>query len=235
MTKMKPKHLKNEKDFYDEAYRDPETRLERGYGWATTPSPSMVTLSKKIRPKNPQYYREILDIGIGADGRNATYFLNQGHFVFGIDISKIALDHCKIKFEKYCKDDKLYLDYRDMSVPNTITELFGPCKFDVIIDWSVMDHIRRAYLTAYKKNILDHLEVGGYLISSQFADPLPEKFKVKKGKDFCLWDKHYMRCFTIEKLIAEFPSLKVVDYMENCPEDEINGIKIHSVLFRKVA
>lgn len=235
MTKMKPKHLKIEKDFYDEAYRDPATRLERGYGWAKTPSPSMVTLSKKIRPKIPRYYRKILDIGIGADGRNAKYFMNQGHWVYGIDISEIALDHCKINLKKYLENDQLQLHTRDMSVPKVLETICGKMTFNVIIDWSVMDHIRRAYLPKYKKNILDHLKVGGYLISSQFADPLPKKFKVSKGKDYCLWGKHYMRCFTIGKLIAEFPTLKVIDYMENCPEDAINGIKIHSVLFQKVA
>lgn len=227
---MKPKHLKIEKAFYDEAYQNPATRLDRGYGWATTPSPSMAELFEKhVLNKNPFSCKTILDIGIGADGRNAKYFLEQGKAVLGIDISEKALSYCANTLGGY---PGLLLENMDLSVPNI---LYNWGKFDLIIDWSVMDHIRKKYLQAYKENIINSLNYGKYLISSQFADPLPKKFKVPKGKDFCLWGKHYMRCFTIEKLIAEFPSLKVVGCMENCPEDTMNGIKIHSVLFQKIA
>ncbi|MFA5961485.1 MAG: class I SAM-dependent methyltransferase [Parcubacteria group bacterium] len=229
---MKPKHLKIEKDFYDEAYQDPATRLERGYGWGTTPSPSMVALFEKHVKRI--YYGNVLDIGIGADGRNAKYFLEKNIPLLGIDISENALRNCCETIGGY---PRFYLENLDFTLPTALLDshLKLDLAFSLVIDWSVMDHIRRAYLPAYKDNILSCLRYGGYLISSQFADPLPEKFKVPKGKDFCLWGKHYMRCFTIEKLIAEFPALKVIDYMENCPEDDVNGIKIHSVLFQKVA
>lgn len=233
---MRKKHLEIETAFYDEAYREPASRLKRGYGWDVKPSPSMVELFEKhVRSfcmLIPNVYKEswVLDIGIGADGRNAQFFLQQGYRVMGIDISMNALEYCVDNwYKKY--SGHLILEHSDMSQPN-VTKYFGS-RFDIIIDWSVMDHIRREYLPAYKANVLSCLKPGGYLISSQFASPMPEKFKPYKGKDYYLWNGHYMRCFTIKSLIAEFPKLEVVDFLAHCPEDAVNGILIHTVLFQK--
>jgi 2-polyprenyl-3-methyl-5-hydroxy-6-metoxy-1,4-benzoquinol methylase len=233
---MRKKHLEIERRFYDEVYSNPATRLERGYGWDVKPSPSMVELFEKhvrsFRKRFPDDYQEswALDIGIGADGRNAQFFLQQGYRVMGVDISNNAIEYCINNWaNKYT--GHLILDQLDMSKYGATKQTGG--RFNIIIDWSVMDHIRREYLSVYKANILEALSPGGYLFSSQFANPMPDKFKPYTGKDYYLWNGHYMRCFTLERLIAEFPTLKVIDYREHCEEDRVNGIKIHTVLFQK--
>ena len=233
---MRKKHLEIERKFYDEAYRDPATRLDRGYGWDVKPSPSMVKLFEKHLRDHyipiPNVFREswVLDIGIGADGRNAQFFLQQGYRIMGVDISMNALQCCADNwYKKYT--GHVIIEKLDMTLPN-VTKYLGN-RFRIIIDWSAMDHIRREYLPTYKANILKCLKPGGYLISSQFASPMPEKFKPYNGKDYYLWKGHYMRCFTVESLIAEFPELDVVDYLPHCPEDAVNGILIHTVLFQK--
>lgn len=211
-----------EKDFYEDAYSDPVNRFKRGFAWEETPSTSLIQLSEAIQ-LHPN--ARILDIGTGADGRHAKHFLDQGFSVVGIEISRNAIRHCSKILSSYERFELLEMN---MAVP--IKHDFG--NFDLIIDWSVMDHIRRKFLPRYKANILRLLKQNGYLISSQFATPMPEKFKPFKNKDYCLWRGHYMRSFTIESLANEFPELEIVNFLADCPEGKTHGINMHSVVFR---
>lgn len=229
--KMRPKHRDIEKPFYEDAYDDPETRLARGFGWDVNPSPSMVEIFEQhVRTTlaHPASVR-VLDIGIGADGRNAKYFLEQGFEVVGVDFSQNAIRHCESTLAKVFPNNLILVE-KDISIPGAID---GLEMFDIIVDWSVMDHIRRAYLPSYKRNILWALKKGGYLLTSQFATPMPEKFRPLKGQDYHLYHGHYMRCYTLAKLRSEFPQFEVVDLRESCPEDAINGILIHTMLLKK--
>lgn len=76
----------------------------------------------------------ILDIGCGA-GTVSLYFANQGHSVYGIDISKRAID-ASIQSSKVLNIDKVM--FKVMDFPEEI-----PAKsFDVVILCEVLEHLK---------------------------------------------------------------------------------------------
>jgi len=52
-------------------------------------------------------------------------------------------------------------------------------KFDLVLDWSVLDHIRKKYIKKYMANILSVIKKDGYAIFSEFDISMPGLFKNK--------------------------------------------------------
>jgi SAM-dependent methyltransferase len=102
--------------------------------------------------------------------------------------------------------------------------------FDLILDWSVLDHIREQYVHQYTQNIIDLLSPGGYLIAAEFNHDLPG---IPEGQNHKIEDGHYSRAYSIEELQSVWKTLKLIDFIDGRLEDEINNYKLNTVLLKK--
>lgn len=223
--------MNKERSFYACAYADNSTRRERGYGWEFEPSKVVADLFEKHIGYNNSI--RVLDVGCG-DGRHIEYFACRSHEtgqVVGIDFSPEAVRFCRKRFDFYSGQyfSNLIIEPVDMTKKDALKH-FG--QFDLIVDWSVMDHIRRKYLEHFKKNILDALKTSGHLISAQLSPPFPNHLPLKGGKDYRLKNGHYTKAYTAQDLQVAFPSLRVVE-TRRALEDEKNGFWVETVLFKK--
>ncbi|MFA5127205.1 MAG: class I SAM-dependent methyltransferase [Patescibacteria group bacterium] len=220
---MNSHHLKSELAFYSQAFKNNPTRRQRKYSWGTTPSQVIISLLKTNKINGCAKHQRVLDLGCG-DGRHARYFLDLGYEVVGVDFCKEAIKLCGQIF-KNKKSANFYLV--DLTVRNALAR-FG--KFDTILDWSVLDHIRSVYLKNYIKNIKNALKEGGYLFVAVFDEKLPGLYEKKKYK---LVRGHYSRGYTVNALKKLFPDFRVMAVKKSVLEDEINNYRFHTILFRK--
>jgi SAM-dependent methyltransferase len=219
---MDKRHLINESSFYDQAYSNNENRRERGFAWGSEPSHSLVSLLHDNHIIMGEGV-SVLDCGCG-DGRHIQYFRSYGCEVTGIEISKKALDLCKYKFKE---DRNVTLLHRDLTEKDSLADLGH---FNLILDWSVLGHIRKCYQQNYISNLISTLNEGGHIIAVEFDISLPGLFK---NKDYRIRNGHYSRGFTIESLSNCWRNLKLIDYKTEVMEDEVNGYKFNAVLMKK--
>ncbi|MFH1505542.1 MAG: class I SAM-dependent methyltransferase [archaeon] len=219
---MKPQHLSSELAFYKDAFSDNRTRRERKYSWMQNPSRTVVELAETNGLDGDTQNKRVLDLGCG-DGRHSEHFLSLGYQVVGVDFCEEAVEICTLRFEG--RDANFHV--LDLTQRGSLSELG---QFDVVIDWSVLDHVRSEYLPAYIANIYDAISKKGHLFLTAFTDSLPGLFKNKRYK---VVNGHYSRGYTVDKLVGLFPGLKLVDERENVLEDEINDYRFHTILMRK--
>ncbi len=143
---MKKEHLINELAFYRKAFSNNEKRRERKFSWEYAPSRSVVDIVKKNKLAKNTSAKRILDVGCG-DGRHMEYFRKLGFEVWGVDFSKEAIKLCRKRFRG---DKKVHLKIADLTVKNILKDLGA---FDIVIDWSVLDHIRSQYKKTYLENV----------------------------------------------------------------------------------
>jgi SAM-dependent methyltransferase len=219
---MKAKHHSSEARFYSLAYSDILSRRARGFGWGYEPSETVDELVCKHGLDSGPGDRRALDIGCG-DGRHTGYFLSKGFSVTGVDFCNEALNHCR---ELYRGEPAEFYKV-DLTEAGALTKLNT---FNIVLDWSVQDHIRRQYLQRYLKNVICAIKEGGYLISAQFGSSLPGLFR---SRDYKVKDGHYSRGYSVETLSAMLKPLQVVDSISGVLEDEINNISFVYVLAHK--
>jgi 2-polyprenyl-3-methyl-5-hydroxy-6-metoxy-1,4-benzoquinol methylase len=219
---MNSKHKIAEQAFYDKAYSDNQTRRGRKYSWELEPSRSLDRIMRKNILKGAQRKMRVLDIGCG-DGRHVGAFLKMGFDVVGVDFSSESVKLCRKRFKQTMS--KFY----SIDITNKRSlKMLG--EFDIILDWSVLDHLRTEYQNTYKQNVFNALKNGGHLILTEFDEHLPGLFKNKKFK---VVNGHYSRGFTIRELRRLFGDMSMVDSISSTMEDEINKYSFHTVLFRK--
>lgn len=215
---MNAKQKSREYEYYSEAFKNNSKRRELKLGsWPYEPSNSVdkIICSSNIDLIN----KKVLDVGCG-DGRHVAYFLKKKSLVTGIDFCDDALRICNLKFKG--------IDFKkiDMTKKNA-TKNIG--KFDLILDWSVLDHIRMKDLIIYTKNLMSCLSENGFLIISEFTEDLPGKFK---NKNYKIVRGAYSRGYRVSELQELFPNLKCISIIKNSMEDEIKKIKFHTLLFQ---
>lgn len=217
--------LEAELRFYNQAYSDNKTRIERGYLWPHTTSPSFKELIKRNN-LNEGREKTALDVGCG-DGRHIRYLTELGYTVTGVDFSENSIRLCKNRFYR---NKKINILIKDLTEKMALEELG---KFDLVLDWSVLDHIRKENLQHYLQNINCALNKGGHLLSAQFSPGLQG---TAKNRDFKIVDGHYSKVYSHKALKELFSNLKIVDYINNSvetnPEKAI--IKFNTILFKKV-
>jgi SAM-dependent methyltransferase len=220
---MKQDHLKRELSFYTAAYSDNATRRARGFFWGDQPNEVVHDLVESHQLIKPGF--RVLDLGCG-DGRHLAYFRSLGCSVTGVDFSQEAIGICE---ERFAGDDLVTLRHCDLTQPGALE---GLGEFDLILDYSVIDHIRRRYLRVYVANLVGALKVGGHHISIQFAPGLPG---VWKGRDYKLTlGGHYSRAFSAQALAATFPSLQAIEARENVIlEQDIMNFPMTALLLRQ--
>jgi 2-polyprenyl-3-methyl-5-hydroxy-6-metoxy-1,4-benzoquinol methylase len=219
---MKSTHLSSELAFYLNAFSNNNTRRKRKYSWEKNPSKVVIELARANGLNKDTKGKRVLDIGCG-DGRHSKYFISLGYQIVGVDFCKKSIDICTSKF----KNGKAKFYVLDLTNKGALTKLG---KFDIIIDWSVLDHIRSEYLKNYLENIHTSMTSEGYLFITAFNDSLPGLFKNKKYK---IKNGHYSKGYSINELIKLFPHFHLIDKRENVLEDKINNYRFHTILIRK--
>jgi len=187
--------LKKQKKWFEEAYDLGEKRLDAGYGWPLTVDPQLTKFLKIIKKSTSK--GKALDIGCGQ-GRHTILFAENSFDSYGIDYIEMAIKEAKIEAKSrnlkniYFKVMDLFsLDFRNNF-------------FDVVLDWSVLDHIESKNWDKYLKNILKVLKVGGFLILTEFS--ANDKRIKDKTKNFYYHDKqydHFFREDEIRKLFSK--------------------------------
>jgi len=220
---MKCKHLKFELEFYARAFRDNATRREKAISWEYIPSKTIIEIVESNNLAESAECKRALDLGCG-DGRHAAYFRKQGFYVVGVDFCEEAVTLCTDRFKE---DQKVHLEQIDLTEREALSHLG---KFDLVLDWSVLDHIRREYLAIYLQNVIGSVKEGGHLIAAEFDVSVR---KLYKGKDFKCRRGHYSRGFTLKGLVESLSPLVLVDYREKVLEDEITRYKFNTVLMGK--
>ena len=163
-----------------------------------------------------------MDLGCG-DGRHSDYFLSLGYQVVGVDFCKEAINICTSRF----KGKNAQFHFLDLTQKKVLEKLG---KFDIVIDWSILNHIRQEYLNSYLKNINSAIVEKGYLFVTAFDKSLPGIFK---NKNYKVTRGHYSKAYSINGLIKLFSNLNLIDKKENILEDEINSYRFNTILMRK--
>jgi len=220
---MRKEHLKSELNFYRQAFIDNAKRRSRKFSWDYAPSKSVVDIVKKNNLARKASDKKVLDVGCG-DGRHIEYFRKLGFEVWGVDFSKEAIWLCQKRFSG---DGKVHLSVADLTHRNILKNLGT---FDIIIDWSVLDHIRKEYLKTYLKNILGAIKNGGHGIFSEFDKALPGLFA---GKSYKIQGGHYSRAYSKVELKSLLKPLIIIDQKTKVLEDKINNYRFNTLLVKK--
>jgi ubiquinone/menaquinone biosynthesis C-methylase UbiE len=163
-----------QKRFFARAYSLGEKRFDTEYCWPLEVDSQIKRFQGKIKKEIPT--GNILDLGCGQ-GRHTLYFAGLGYDAYGVDYVLQALKEARDEAKKrkltnahFIEMDVLNLDF----TKNT---------FDIIVDWSVLDHIYPSDWDLYLENILSTLKIGGYLMITEFSS------KDKRAKIFDIYDR----------------------------------------------
>ena len=171
---LKGDNIKSQKDWFREVYN---MGIKR-FGWAFAPDPHIVKFIEKIK-KNYLNGGRVLDLGCGQ-GRHSIFCAEIGFESHGIDYVERAIREANENAEnKKLKN----LNFR---VGDILNLNYPADYFDIIIDSSVLDHVKYTFWKKYKENLIKVLKIGGFLILSEFSadDPrIHEKISIyKHGK-----------------------------------------------------
>ncbi len=138
---------------------------------------------------------KMLDLGCGQ-GRHALFFAEHGFEAYGVDYIERAIEEARTIAAKR----KL------TNIHFTLMELlkldFSEQFFDVIVDWSVLDHVRPESWQKYVQNILKVLKVGGFLSLSEFS--VKDVRVTDPNKNYMEFDGLYSHFFKEEELQSLF-------------------------------
>ena len=170
--------------FFKKAYDLGEKRIVAGYGWPVEVDPQVVKFFNYIKKNLPK--GKMLDLGCGQ-GRHALFFAEQRFESWGIDYINRALEEAKEQ-AKARRLKNAHFQTMDLLKLN-----FSKNTFDVVLDWSVLDHIYPTEWKSYLSNVLKVLKMDGYLMLVEFS---AKDSRIKdKSKNFA-WDKnsydHYL-------------------------------------------
>jgi len=154
------------KIFFEQAYRLGGKRIEVGLGWPIKGAGNEVKYFFKIIKKNISTGK-VLDLGCG-EGRISIFFAQKGFVVHGIDFAQGAIKRAKKFAEEAKVADKIYF-----KVGNVLSLPYPDKIFDVVVDWSVFDHIEPKNWNLYLKNLLRVLKREGFYILTVFSVNTP--------------------------------------------------------------
>ncbi len=172
-----------------------EKRVAAGYGWPLSVDPEVVRFFKLIKPylKNAR----ALDIGCGQ-GRHTFFFAEQEVEAYGIDYIARSIEEAKaLAINKKLKNTHFQvMDLLNLDFPKDF--------FDIVLDWSVLDHIHPDEWQTYLQNILKVLKIGGYLMLTEFG---ANDSRISNKKENYRWDRgsydHYFREEELRKLFSK--------------------------------
>ena len=119
-------------------------------------------INKLLCHEFPNIQLKFLDLGC-AGGQLVRDFRDLGYISVGLEGSDYSLKHRRANWPLLAGKN---LFTCDITKPFEIESEDKKIKFNLITAWEVLEHIRREDLDNVFKNIINHLEEGGYLIAS---------------------------------------------------------------------
>ena len=126
----------------------------------------VLIMDKLLRREFPNMQLKFLDLGCSG-GQLVKDFRDLGYVSAGLEGSDYSLKHGRANWPLLAGRN---LFTCDISKPFEIKSGEKIVKFNLITIWEVLEHIRAEELDTVFKNIIDHLEKGGYFIASTSAE-----------------------------------------------------------------
>lgn len=152
--------MKKQEEFFRKAYDLGDQRVPAGYGWPLEVDPQQLKFLSHI--KHNLTSGKALDIGCGQ-GRHTFMFAENGFEAHGIDFLERPITEAT-EMAKIKKNSKIHF-----SVMDVLSLDFSDNYFDIVLDWSVLDHIYPKDWQIYLRNIVRVLKKGGFLVLSEFS------------------------------------------------------------------
>ncbi len=203
--------LKVETD-YKVAFNSPDHIAPWGTKQDNSTNRSFVLLMNKIlRREFPNTQLKFLDLGCSG-GQLVKDFRDLGYVSAGLEGSDYSLKHGRANWPLLAGKN---LFTCDISKPFEIKSEEKSIKSHLITIWDVLEHIRAEELDTVFRNIINHLEKGGYFIASTSSESsmsnglelhqtrmsnqkwhkyIQERFKELTPVDLELRDYQYVRC-----------------------------------------
>lgn len=216
-------NYRSQKDlFFQKAYGLKGKRIEAGYGWPLEVDLQLIEFLKEIQ--KTLNTGKTLDLGCG-EGRHAIYFAEKGFDSYGIDYIEIAIEEAKQK----ALEKGVSVNFQAM---NVLMLEFRDNFFDVVLDWSVLDHIKPKDWDTYVSDISRILKSGGYLILTEFG--ANDEWVTDKRKNFFESKSHYDHYFRmdeIEKLFGK--DFKIIRTTETSIDTKPKHLMLNVLLKKK--
>ncbi|MBW2992014.1 class I SAM-dependent methyltransferase [Candidatus Woesearchaeota archaeon] len=169
---------------------------------------------------------KVLDIGCG-NGRHSVYFAKKGFEVYGIDVSKNAIEIARWN----AKENKVKVNFRAGSV---FSLPYSKDSFDVIIDSGCLHHLRKPQWKMYLKNILRVLKKNAYMELHCFSVNTPPLgvFRARK-RNWSLRRRHYNHFFNEKEIKELFKDFEILKIYETKKDREGNALIFKEVYMKK--
>ncbi|MFQ5597132.1 MAG: class I SAM-dependent methyltransferase [Nitrospiria bacterium] len=165
----------------------------------------------------------VLDIGCG-EGRHAGFFSRSGYWTIGLDYQPEAL----ARAADLVQDGRPNLFF----VLGDVFHLpFARERFDVLIDYGCLHHVRKRDTDAYLKSVVPLLKSGGYLLLCCFSTDFKHHPDEKRTRDWLVHKGHYDRFFKKESFQSIFGADFDVIHIEE--ERETLYVFFHVVMRKK--
>ncbi|MFH1657309.1 MAG: class I SAM-dependent methyltransferase [bacterium] len=122
----------------------------------------ILLMNKLLAREFPNSQLKFLDLGCSG-GQLVKDFKDLGYVSAGLEGSDYSLKHNRANWPLLANKS---LFTCDISKPFEIKSADKRLKFNLITAWEVLEHIRKEELDNVFRNIIDHLEEGGYFIAS---------------------------------------------------------------------
>lgn len=156
--------------------------------------------AKLRREFGDQAQLRMMDLGC-AGGQTVADFMTLCWQGVGIEGSDFSLKHRRANWAQLANT---HLFTGDITKAFQVTQTGQPAKFHLITAWEVMEHIAAPDLNQVFRNVVNHLEPGGYFIAST-----TETSDIHEGLELhqTRWSNEQWRTYVAEK----FPELEYSD------------------------
>ncbi len=198
-----------QKQWYEQAYSLGDQRIPDGYGWPMEPDSIIAQLLTKI-PRIGEMRG--LDLGCGQ-GRHTFLMAENRIEAYGIDYSERAIQDARAEATKRGLNSIHFTAGDILQLP------YEADFFDVIIDWSVLDHVKPEDWGKYRDEVMRVLKNGAHIILGEFsANDERVKGKAENYSDREDIYSHFFKREEIEKVFGEeFEIVESASHMLTTP------------------
>lgn len=216
------KYMTKQRTFFQKAYGLGLNRVPSGYGWPMEIDPQVQLFLDEVK-KTVKSGRG-LDIGCGQ-GRHTFLLAENGFEAYGIDFLERPIHDAQ---ERSRQENNTHVHF---SVADVLNLSFPENYFDVVIDWSVLDHIYPKDWDKYLINIKKVLKTNGYLILIEFSSEDRRITDIhKNSRDEANYD-HFFREDEISNLFGK--DFDIIDIVHNELSTTSNFAMINVLLQKK--
>jgi len=173
-----------QKKYFEKAYKTGE------HGWPTLePTPFVLRMLPQIRKSAAPDRGRILDLGCG-EGRHTLACARVGFDVVGLDYQPLAIRRAR----GIARGEKVRGRFR-FQVGDAFRLPFLPNRFDGIIDFGCLHHVKIGDTRRYLESVVPCLKPGGYFILSCFSTRFKHHPNEKRTRNWMVHKGHYDRFF----------------------------------------